>query len=237
MRKVFDSVFFFHMRKSAGTSLRHTLQQYCNKNGKKLEVLEGWSLNSESRFSFKEESFSVICLRNPIDRIKSAYKFEGRWKQQALLRTPETAKPFNTWVEAVSGLKQSNNLWQCVENYYIKSLVGYPDPKMGYRSFGQYIIGESELHTAKAVLKLFDLVLIAEHLSSNETSRLLNHRLGITTPVLNRVFPTAAPSPTETENDLFDSSTLARIFDSNRLDMRLYKFAKAIYTAELSHVV
>jgi len=148
------------MRKAGGTSLRHLLNAHCRSIPTELEVIEGWSL-SENYLTLIKNDFSMICLRNPIDRIKSSYKFEGRWDQHAEIRDQQTAKPFKQWVRAGHSNSRPPYLWICVENYYIKSLIGYPN-------LGAQGIGEAELNKAMSVLELFNMVLICEELSSKE---------------------------------------------------------------------
>jgi hypothetical protein len=217
------SIFFYHMRKAGGTSLRRLLANHCLTVPRELEVIEGWSLNGENHEAFLKSYFSIICLRNPIDRIKSSYKYEGRWKQQAEIRDHQTAKPFKQWVSEVSALNPRSYLWECVENYYIKALIGYP--KLGSKT-----IGETELKIAMEVLNSFNMVLICEKLSSDETSTLLKSELDVTLPISNIVFPTKAPSPKESDHEIFNPDTIKHLSEANELDFRLYEYAKLLFS-------
>ena len=221
-----DSIFFYHLRKSGGTTLRHLLGQHCKSESIDFKVIEGWSLCEHNSLPDDIGCFTLTCVRHPIDRLKSSYRFEGRWEQQAEVRLPETALSFEAWVEQTAAMAPSSKLWQCVENYTIKSLIGYP-------LRGESELGEDELKIAMEVLESFDLVLITEHLSHQATADLLNHHLGITTPVPHRVYPTRAPNPTEQDEALFDPGTMKRVIEANELDFRLYVFAINLYLKQV----
>lgn len=115
-----------HLRKAGGTSLRRLLQTHCRRTGIEFEALEGRSTDRDELARAHASSSLVTCLRDPIERIKSSYRFEGRWKQAADVRSPQDAVSFRDWIDRTLATEPSPRLWTCVDNYYVKSLTGYP---------------------------------------------------------------------------------------------------------------
>lgn len=216
----------YHLRKAGGTSLRQLLLQHYGGYSEVFNALEGWTLTDEWRSKFLDTSYSITSLRNPLDRIRSSYKYAGRWPQKAEVRSTDNVKSFRHWIDEVAGYKPNKYLWKCVENYYIKSLIGYPIA-------GEKGIGEEELSQAKNVLRAFNMVLIIEELSSAGTAKLLSRELAITEVVPHTAFPTAAKSPVENDSDLFDAPTIDWLIEVNELDFKLYDYARSLYLQRL----
>lgn len=182
------------------------------------DVSEGRTIDHATFFDDPKHSLLLTALRDPVDRIKSSYRFEGRWEQKAEERRIESAKPFAQWVEEVVARPNSRRLWVCVSNYYIKTLIGFP-------SMGSEGIGLEELEAAKRVLRRFDVVLITETLSDERTAGFLRQTFGHDVPISHTRHPTRAPSPEEADADLFDPITLRAVVEANDWDTELYQYA------------
>lgn len=221
------TAFLYHMRKAGGTSLRRYLAEWAAHTGRSVDVVEGLTLGSTTPFLFETETVHLTSLREPIARLKSAYRFEGRWPQTATTRTPESAQPFAVWVRetAVSDPERPGWLWQCSSNYYVKSLTGWPR--------GGVDVDQRRTNEAKRILERFEIVLITEELSSTATQQYLKRRLDFD-GTLTRARPgTKAASPVESDNDLFDESTMLWLRDLNRWDTELYEFATELHASRL----
>lgn len=219
-----NSVFFLHLRKCGGTSLRRVVTTLASSVDKELEIVEGWTL--DERHPLPNDAYRITSLRHPIERIKSSYRFEGRWPQQAPERNTATALPFGEWVDRILARPPSSRVWECVDNYFVKSLIGYPVA-------GCSTVDEHDLATAKSVLGRFELILLMSQLSTPTTDRLLSQRFGRATTVPHDRFPTRAESPPEHDDDLFDAATLARLESLNQLDIELYDEAVRLFQQQL----
>ena len=157
-----------------------------------------------------------------MQRIKSLYLYEGRWPQAAAVRRIEEARSFDQWVEEISEKRENvNELWSCVSNYYIKSLIGYPE-------YGAEGIDDREYQLACEVLMKFDIVLITEWMSNEATFKYLSKTLSFDYHMPSLVHPTRAKSPEENTSRLFDLKTIQKITQDNYWDCQLYSFAKQL---------
>ena len=216
-----ERVFLYHMRRAGGTSLRSYCQSPARENGLQYNVVEGCSLDYDRYFAASPATLHVVCLRDPIDRIKSSYRFEGRWRQRETVCTAETAKSFSSWEgETRCDDGQSDVLWKCSENYYVKALIGYP------RVVGSGV-GRAELDLAKRRLREFGLVLITESLSHSETAAYVRQVLNFDMPIPHERYP-ELERPEASDEELFDAPTLVRLQEANQLDFELYQEAKEL---------
>ena len=218
------------MRKAGGTSLRWHLEAWTEHTGRSVDVVEGWTLGYPDGFRFGPETIHLTSLRDPIDRLKSAYRFEGRWPQAATTRSPETAKSFAEWAHAIaeSDPARPGWLWQCSSNYYVKSLTGHPRVST--------YVDQHRTDEAKRVLEQFEVVLITEQFSSAAQQQYLkrrldfDHDLALVRPWL------GTPSPVESDGELFDEPTISWLRDSNLWDIELYEFAVDLCASRIGQV-
>lgn len=220
-----EKVYFFHLRKAGGTSLRNYLGAYASEKQIPLEVDEGYSLNHAQRFNSMPRTLHITSLRHPIERIKSSYRFEGRWKQTEANFRPETELAFAKWVAETRCNHRERRLWTCSENYYVKSLIGYPQA-------GANGLGRAELALAKRRLREFEIVLITEQFSNLKTNRYLQHRLGFAQQVPHKRFP-QPKRPEASDEELFDQPTMDWLFEANRLDLELYQDACELFARRI----
>jgi hypothetical protein len=149
-----------------------------------MVVAEGWSIAHAPTLSKLQNlermgnTVRITILRNPIERALSRYWFEGRWQLFVKDRSPDTAMSFHMWLgrdNCGPGKERSGRLWNCMENYYVKTFSGWIGNSMCEGDFGCVGgVGPVQVDTAKSVLSnRFDLVLINEWLSSKPQIRLL----------------------------------------------------------------
>ena len=215
------------MRKAGGTSLRRYLGDWAAHTGRSVDVVEGWTLGFTTPFPFETETIHLTSLREPIARLKSAYRFEGRWPQAATTRAPESAKPFAAWARetAASDPGRQGWLWQCSSNYYVKSLTGWPR--------GGVDVDQERTNEAKRILERFEIVLITEELGSTATQEYLKRRLEFDRALTRSRPGTTTDSPVESDRDLFDEPTMSWLRDLNRWDIELYEFATKLYASRV----
>jgi len=164
----YGSIYLYHMRKCAGTSIAEILNFASSRYvGHMIHSTEGKTIDtsSPSSSSILDQSglMTVISLREPVDRIVSLY-----WYEHAsfhYMRNREIASLsswFLVWSDG-SAWKQAfvdknpGNVYVEVENYYVKVLSGWQ---------GNEAINEATLEIAKATLRKFDIVLIKEWMTS-----------------------------------------------------------------------
>lgn len=219
-----ENITLYHMRKAGGTSLRRYTQTLSHLRGLDRDALEGRSINHQTFFKNLHRGIYFTSLRDPIERIKSAYLYENRWFEKENKRFQGPLKPFNVWLSQGSAFPKNGVLWRCVSNYYTKALISYP--KRGADG-----IGLEELELAKEVLSRFDIVLITEWMSQERTKNYLVRRLGYHQPLehLNK-----NPHGQDTESHRFDENMLQQLSEDNIYDVQLYAFAKALFEKRIA---
>ena len=166
-------VFFQHMRKAGGTTMRRWMQ---HEKCMKADSFEG-VVQERKPFNitlFREPGMLYMtALRHPVNRIVSAYFFEGRWKQKDHRRRSEDAVSMKDWFKHVSGERRRGtqlSLWMDVENYYVQMMSGRrhreqirlnPAIPMEAEVAAEW---ENDFHDAVNVMLSFDLVIVTEWL-------------------------------------------------------------------------
>lgn len=219
--KLVDNIVLLHMRKAGGTSLRQYVRHLSDKVGLESRVIEGRTVDYKSLFCRQDRTLYLTSIREPVARIKSSYRFEGRWHIEEKERRLDNAVSFAEWVDRASNTTNTDFVWNCVSNYYIKTLVGYP--KRGGEG-----IGVAELDLAREVLNRFDIVLITEWMSNPEIHRYVRNKLDFNQAIPNVRYPTESPNPVHEQSEIFDERTLERIDADNMLDKELYQYAREL---------
>jgi hypothetical protein len=215
------------MRKAGGSTARRLLKKYCSEHGIKFSAGEGMPL---SHYRIEPDTFLVINLREPVQRVCSLYNAEGRWPFPATSwtadnMTPERAIPFEDWFRQREPIQSglAPPLWRVPQNYYVKSLSG-----TGQEEPGGETVDASDYRHALRQLQRFDLVLICEWLHLNDFRRYVAERLSapgskkIAVEHLNK---------TGQFQDVFDirghmtSHEWEMVAGGNRWDRELYRFA------------
>jgi len=229
-------IFLYHTRKAAGTTLREYLQPVGRRWKAALDESEGLTL--DARFLADTESLSVTTLRHPVDRVLSLYWYEhvGWW--DGIKHDPANLKPFSEWL----GNWQDGSSWKTsfmqenpgsvyveVQNYFVKSLSGWQGPGA---------VNESDLATAKARLREFDMVLLTERMDEQDHAHALStvfdrpvqrkgHALKANKSAKLRLRDKLAP------DEAADRRTLEEL---NRLDLELWEFAQELVQVRLAHL-
>ena len=129
MRSLTDCkrVFFLHMRKAGGTTVRAVLRQICQRKNIAFEAGEGRPL--EHFGAMDEDTFLVMNFRHPVERICTHYNAEGRRSPPQAERTEgakalEHTKDFAKWFERKHPVAAADKarLWLETKNYYVKTL-------------------------------------------------------------------------------------------------------------------
>ena len=208
------AIYLYHHRKAAGTTVRELLKQSAIKFDIPFYETEGISLSQDftKLYIYNHHKYSgsslltVTSFRHPIERIVSLYWYEHVAWFDEVLHTPDKIQTFDHWVDAWS----DGHTWKTqymkknpytnyveVENYYIKSLIGWNGESIDYTR---------ALTKAKQVLEQFDIIFISEWLKNVTESRLLMELLEL-------------DSKDATNNVLVESNKGAR----TRLQHRLMK--------------
>ncbi|KAG7370362.1 sulfotransferase family protein [Nitzschia inconspicua] len=127
-KKNISRIYLSHTRKAGGTTLRFFLQQIAKKMEWEYVVVEG----DRSEYPNRNDTLYVVNIRNPVDRIISDYKYEGRWDCQDLVGnasfTPSYENQFTLEVDMdriyhpPAGYHpcRENRMWRCVEECYTR---------------------------------------------------------------------------------------------------------------------
>jgi len=115
----YDTIFFYHTRKSGGTTIRDWLKRVANKYDLQLIVKEGHVVRDEI---FNNHTVYITILRDPIERSISSYWFEGRWKQkcQGKCRTDDKALSLQEWTKFMGSRGTEKKVWRCASECYCR---------------------------------------------------------------------------------------------------------------------
>jgi hypothetical protein len=244
------AVYVKHNRKAGGSSIYQVLQPaVCPRTP---------VFSSELPFFNATRSFSALpnstvwltTLRHPVDRILSLYWFEGRWPRTCdmaceLKRKKDDSNKvaeLGEWVESV--YHQTNilkfklrphhgcGLWQSVENYYIRQLIGVDRGMNG--KFLNRTLTKDDLHRAKEVLASFDLVMIQERFSGSNHDPEMVQMFRAITGASNQTVPgsnmphSRQGMEKKTNYKRPSAEELARLKELNKLDIELFEFAEKL---------
>ena len=180
------AVFMQHLRKAGGTLLRSYLVNYrCERAGQRsrqtnpkagttrVVVQEQLAFNTYS-LAAEPHAIFITCLREPVDRVISAYFFSGKWKQNDHRRLNTTARSLEAWMKEVGDASARRawsardaiakrgawpprvRIWEEVANYYVQVFSGVAARPAEERHY----------LAARAALESFDVVLILEKLQT-----------------------------------------------------------------------
>eukprot|EP00040_Diaphanoeca_grandis_P031258 m.186675 g.186675 ORF g.186675 m.186675 type:complete len:397 (-) comp32275_c4_seq8:168-1358(-) len=182
------TIYHLHTRKAAGTTLDAFLTKVALALGWKLHSYEGNSLSKEILVEMRKTGIIITSLRDPISRIHSAYKFEGRWKLRTLhyawmknntmVNNSVIDRTFKQyWDEATTGhVRKSHfgptsdhrcffSLWTCVASCYLRKYSNNNCTK----EFEQIEGNEDALvERALDTLDAIDFTIITEELSNSD---------------------------------------------------------------------
>jgi hypothetical protein len=132
------SIYLYHARKAGGTSLRSWLKNIPN-----VTVQEGQNLVREKDGA---NEIWITSIRDPIHRIISSYKYEGRWNHKSKNYTPPGVT-FDKWVETTQTHVCKSKTWSCSENCFTRWFSGCSEG----------LITDSLVSAAKGLAK-FDVI-------------------------------------------------------------------------------
>jgi hypothetical protein len=164
------SILFYHMRKAGGTTIRDWIQLISRHWRVELLEIEGKSMNQQ--LYTIPSVLTITSFRPPIDRIMSLYWYEhvAWWNEvkHEMARCKTLSKWVDGWRDGSEWKSQfvktnPSTVYVEVENYYIKSLVGWD---------GTWTIGEKDLQLAKQRVDSMDVILLTQDLSLNNRESL-----------------------------------------------------------------
>lgn len=206
------------MRKAAGTSIRTLLREVSERSGLELNVQEGWGLDPRQ---FEDPAtFTVTCLREPVDRICSLYNYQGRWKPDDREQKHDTAVSFATWLSWIPK-PRTWKLWDETADYYTKTLAGGPVDERGVS------VDAARYARALQALDRFDLVLLCEGFGIPEYDAWWTARLG-----LDRTAEMPKLRVTRQKQSRYDirrcltDELLRDVWARNQWDAQLYRHAR-----------
>lgn len=155
------SIYLYHTRKAAGTTVRDILMAVSAQWRVPYHETEGILLHGS--FVGMAGVLSVTSLRDPVKRIMSLYWYEHVGWFDGVLKQTSRCKTLRQWVEgwrdgsawkASFVRKNPTSVYVEIENYYVKALSGW-------RS-GDGQVTEEHLWMAVEVVKRFDVVLLSD---------------------------------------------------------------------------
>ena len=224
-------LYFYHNRKAAGTTILEILKLSSWIYGiKKVNFTEGITL--DPKVLEQNGLMSVICFRDPIDRIVSLYWYEhacAHQKNQSLIYTMN--EWFDAWKDGskwkTSFIKENpKNVYVEVDNYYTKVLSSWSGPEP---------INSTHLEIAKSNLEKFDIIFIQEWMKSLTQTKAMQALFpGVTNltrhyeVIADKLFRNKSSHLVINEEEL--KNKMAEI---NKYDLLLYSYAMTISATRL----
>jgi hypothetical protein len=221
------------------------LKSYLQQNPLIRIVSNEWQPFPPERWTMRDQLYLATTLRDPLDRLLSAYHFWG------ILHNPDTKnKPsFSEWLERKrkrSALKTPRDMDHAIHigryNFMVWKFSNGTMPQGRQSSSNGNEIPEGisrreekvwihPFTTAIRTLSKFDLVLILELMSSH-SSRILKESLGWSKLEKNHVVPSGKVENNHAKEtlpkDLYD-----KLWEANRFDMILYHWMKAVHLLQV----
>ena len=169
------SIYLYHTRKAAGTSIRDILMYISSVWNVPYLETEGIILNKD--ILKKTGILTITSLREPVSRILSLYWYEHVGWYDGILKQTDRCKTLKQWITAWRDgskwktdfiNKNPNSVYVEMENYYIKMLIGWKPKNRQSR------INRQDLEEAKLVLRSFDLVLLSDWMGDNTQIEAMN---------------------------------------------------------------
>lgn len=155
------SIYLYHTRKAAGTTVRDILMAVSAQWRVRYYETEGILL--PGAIVGMSGVLSVTSLRDPVKRIMSLYWYEHVGWFDGVLKQTGRCKTLRQWVEgwrdgspwkAAFVLKNPTSVYVEIENYYVKALSGW-------RS-GDGQVTDEHFRAAVEIVKRFDIVLLSD---------------------------------------------------------------------------
>lgn len=159
---VCGQMFLFHSRKAGGTSLRNALPF--------ATVQEGYNLD---RRKMAGEVW-VTSIRDPVDRLWSSFKYEGRWQGTRFAGQANKEITFTEWQAQTNTTTCSRKTWQCSANCFTRWFSGCTSGKI-----------EAAFDAAVSTLAQFDVVVNVHRMRDPNYNALVQACLNLTRPVAN----------------------------------------------------
>mmetsp|Transcript_22460 Transcript_22460/g.32195 ORF Transcript_22460/g.32195 Transcript_22460/m.32195 type:complete len:256 (+) Transcript_22460:213-980(+) len=172
-KKNITRIYFSHTRKAAGTTIKYFLRSVATKLGWEFESNEAYLQEHPNRM----DTLYVVNIREPISRIISSYKFEGRWSCKKMMYNKSFVPSLEnqkTLEQDIAHIQEDHRdfcgvvarrkyprLWRCVGD----CLTRWYTDEFGCGCLDDY----TRYQAAKDRLMKYDIVVVAEYLK--DTSR------------------------------------------------------------------
>lgn len=152
------NVYFYHMRKAGGSSIRKLLDNYTDKhNLKKIEVQEGYAL--QYNYLNKDKYISAINIRCPIERTVSLYHDQCKKHKGCNLLITD-------YLNSTLKKSKQNFFWGEKSNYYIKCLIYdknvSKDKNINYQGINYQVTHDDYLQAIN-IIDQFDIIFVLEN--------------------------------------------------------------------------
>lgn len=226
-------LYFAHTRKAGGSTLRKFLRAVAQRHGWTWDVTEGKPAEDPTTCR-RNDTLYVTHLRQPVARILSSYKYEGRWKCKQLVQNRTfvpTANNSVTLEEYVADndaseirttrqcdeKRHDDFLWQCSENCYVrwfgKDFDCMVDPYKNYQ-------------TAREKLMSYHVIIVTEKMKDPLYVKDLTRMFQVPATLFTTQLPKwCSPQSTQWNKvypAILRNETLERLERMNQLDTRLY---------------
>jgi Sulfotransferase family len=135
--RTINRIYFLHMRKAGGTSLRSYFSQVAKKHGLQFEFAEGLRQPEQPG---DENTLYITHIRQPIARAISHYKYARRWLCKTQLKVLNNSRnhgvsfvpTLNNTYMSLDNFTRSHHyiphdLWTCASNCYARWASGHPE--------------------------------------------------------------------------------------------------------------
>jgi hypothetical protein len=189
---------------------------------------------------------SIVSLRDPVARIMSLYWYEHVGWFDGIQHKPEKCATLQEWVtlwkdssqHKVTFLKKNPySVYFEIENYFVKSLIGWKDITTAGTYGGK--LNDNHLEQAKAILDAFDVVLLTEWMADSSQIDAVNALFPGRNIIATKHMLKGDKKAKERLKDRLaanEEEVRQQLIKMNALDIALFEYAQSLVSKRLPKI-
>ena len=191
-----------------------------------MNIVEG----KPPEYPYRNDTLYITSIRDPVSRILSSYKFEGRWNCKQLVRNKEyipsreNERSLEDDIQLIDSKWKNNNgctdrkIWRCTTNCYLL---------WWGKDFGCLVNETESYQTALERLTKYDIIIVTERLKDPNYVQGLHSLFGMNKPSLTESRKSFCGPQSKRWNTLypyqFSNDTIQSLQERNQYDNMLFR--------------